>query len=65
MASRNNLARTYQDAGDLSRAIPPLEATLADREQVLGADYPMARTAGRNVKAAIERMKAGQEGIRG
>ncbi|MFD1543568.1 tetratricopeptide repeat protein [Nonomuraea guangzhouensis] len=39
LASRNDLAHTYQWAGDLDRAIPLLNATLADCERVLGPDH--------------------------
>ncbi len=40
LASRNNLAYAYQDAGDLGRAIPLYEQALADRQRVLGEDHP-------------------------
>ncbi len=40
MASRNNLAATYQDAGRAAEAIRLHERTLADRERVLGPDHP-------------------------
>jgi Tetratricopeptide repeat len=30
----------YRSAGDLGRAIPLFEQTLADRERVQGADHP-------------------------
>ncbi|MEU6151496.1 tetratricopeptide repeat protein [Actinosynnema sp. NPDC047251] len=40
MGSRNNLAAAYESAGDLGRAIPLYEATLADRERVLGPGHP-------------------------
>ncbi|MFM9816309.1 tetratricopeptide repeat protein, partial [Streptomyces scabiei] len=36
LISRNNLASAYQAAGDLGRAIPLLETTLTQREQILG-----------------------------
>lgn len=35
LSSRNNLAGAYQSAGDLGRAIPLYEQTLADRQRVL------------------------------
>ncbi|MEU8364740.1 tetratricopeptide repeat protein [Nonomuraea sp. NPDC048882] len=44
LISRNNLAGAYEAAGDLGRAIPLHERTLADRERVLGADHPTTRT---------------------
>jgi hypothetical protein len=34
------LAGAYESAGDLGRAIPLYEQTLADCERVLGADHP-------------------------
>ena len=40
LATRNNLANAYQDAGRAADAIPLYELTLADRERVLGADHP-------------------------
>jgi Tetratricopeptide repeat len=40
LSSRNNLAYAYRAAGRLDQAIPLYERTLADREQVLGADHP-------------------------
>jgi hypothetical protein len=39
MRSRGNLASAYQAAGDLGRAIPLHEATLADCERVLGPNH--------------------------
>ncbi|ACZ86211.1 hypothetical protein Aros01_09398 [Streptosporangium roseum] len=39
LASRNDLAHTYQWSGDPGRAIPLLKATLADCERVLGPDH--------------------------
>ena len=40
LATRNNLANAYQDAGRTAEAITLHEQTLADRERVLGADHP-------------------------
>ena len=40
LATRNNLAVAYLDAGRTAEAITLLEQTLADRERVLGADHP-------------------------
>jgi hypothetical protein len=37
---RNNLAGAYESVGDLGRAIPLFEQTLADRTRVLGPDHP-------------------------
>ncbi|MFF3617517.1 FxSxx-COOH system tetratricopeptide repeat protein [Streptomyces sp. NPDC002580] len=39
LASRNNLASAYREAGDLDRAIPLSQQTLADAERVLGEDH--------------------------
>ena len=40
LASRNNLARAYQDAGRLDEAITLYEETLEDRVRILGSDHP-------------------------
>ena len=40
LAARGNLAYAYQAAGDLGRAIPLYEQTLADYVRVLGTDHP-------------------------
>ncbi|MEU5664874.1 tetratricopeptide repeat protein, partial [Streptomyces longwoodensis] len=40
LISRNNLAHAYRAAGDLGRAIPLYEATLARSEQALGDTHP-------------------------
>ncbi|WP_328613259.1 tetratricopeptide repeat protein [Amycolatopsis sp. NBC_00355] len=40
LISRSSLASAYRVAGDASRAIPLLEAVLADCGRVLGADHP-------------------------
>jgi hypothetical protein len=47
--SRANLAFAYQSAGQLDRAIPLFEATLAECERVLGADDPMAQAVRSNL----------------
>ncbi|MFF3951512.1 tetratricopeptide repeat protein [Streptomyces sp. NPDC001902] len=39
--SRNTLASAYQSAGNLSRAIPLFEQTLADMVRVLGEDHSL------------------------
>jgi hypothetical protein len=38
--SRNNLAYAYKSAGDVGRAIPIYQQTVADAERVLGPDHP-------------------------
>ena len=55
LTARNNLARAYQAAGDLGRAIPLYEQALAERERVLGADHPHTLTARNNLAAAYWR----------
>ena len=52
LGSRNNLAAAYQAAGDLGRAIPLLEQTLADSARVLGADHPQTKIVRGNLAAA-------------
>ena len=52
--SRNNLAGAYESAGDLDRAIPLYERTLADRERVLGPDHPDTLTSRNNLAGAYE-----------
>src|SRR6185437_3840325 len=52
LRSRNNLALSCRDAGDLGRAIPLLEQTLADCVRVLGADHPDTLRSRNNLAAA-------------
>jgi hypothetical protein len=52
LGSRNNLAYAYGAAGDLGRAIPLYEQTLADRERVLNADHPQTKLVRGNLAAA-------------
>ena len=54
LTSRNNLAGAYQSAGDLDRAIPLYEQTLADRQRVLGADHPDTLTSRNNLAYAYQ-----------
>jgi len=54
MASWNNLAAAYRDAGRVAEAIPLHERTLADRERILGPGHPNTM-ASRNNLAAIYR----------
>jgi hypothetical protein len=51
LASRSNLAGVYE-AGDLGRAIPLYEQTLADSMRVLGADHPQTKLVRGNLAAA-------------
>ncbi|MFC9610388.1 tetratricopeptide repeat protein, partial [Streptomyces sp. NPDC056938] len=43
----------YQAAGDLDRAIPLMEATLAQREQILGDTHPDTLTSRNNLAGAF------------
>ncbi|MEU1805532.1 FxSxx-COOH system tetratricopeptide repeat protein, partial [Streptomyces sp. NPDC019937] len=54
LSSRNNLAGAYGAAGDLGRAIPLYEQTLADRIRVLGEDHPSTLTSRNNLASAYE-----------
>ena len=49
LTSRSNLAAAYQAAGRLDEAIPLLELTLADFEQVLGETHPNTLTSRNNL----------------
>ena len=60
--SRNNLAYAYASAGDLGRAIPLFEQTLADRERVLGLDHPDTLSSRSNLARAY--WSAGDLGAR-
>ncbi|MCZ0211400.1 tetratricopeptide repeat protein, partial [Streptomyces sp. UMAF16] len=44
----------YRLAGDLGRAIPLFEQTLADRVRVLGEDHPNTLTSRNNLAGAYE-----------
>uniref|UniRef100_UPI0009FC97B4 tetratricopeptide repeat protein n=1 Tax=Herbidospora sakaeratensis TaxID=564415 RepID=UPI0009FC97B4 len=52
LSSCNNLAGAHRAAGDLGRAIPLCEQTLADCERVLGAEHPTPRAVRGNVLPA-------------
>ena len=52
LVSRNNLAGAYEAAGDLGRAIPLYEQTLADSVRVLGADHSQTKLVRGNLAAA-------------
>ena len=54
LASRNNLAFAYQDAGRLEEAIPLFERTLADSEQVLGETHPNTLGSRNNLAGAYQ-----------
>ena len=51
---RDNLAGAYQAAGDLGRAIPLYEQTLAGRQRVLGEDHPDTLTSRNNLADAYQ-----------
>ena len=54
LASRNNLASTYRDAGRLDKAIPLYEQTLEDSIRVLGTDHPSTLTSRLNLADAYQ-----------
>ncbi|MEO3859689.1 FxSxx-COOH system tetratricopeptide repeat protein [Acrocarpospora sp. B8E8] len=54
LSSRSNLAAAYRAAGDLGRAIPLFEQTLADCERVLGGDHPDTLASRNNLAGAYE-----------
>ena len=49
LASRNNLAYAYRDAGRLDDAIPLFEQNLEDRTRILGPDHPDTLTSRNNL----------------
>jgi hypothetical protein len=55
LSLRNDLAGANYSAGDLARAIPLLEQTLADRERVL-ADHPGESARGANRASPTTRL---------
>ena len=54
LGPRNNLARAYRAAGDLSRAIPLYEKTLTDSVRELGADHPQTLISRNNLADAYQ-----------
>ena len=52
LTSRSNLAGAYEAAGDLGRAIPLYEQTLADCVRVLGEDHPTSALVRDNLTSA-------------
>ena len=54
LASRNNLAGTYRDAGRLDKAIALYEQTLEDSIRILGPDHPDTLTARNNLAGAYQ-----------
>ena len=54
LASRNNLAGAYQEAGRLDEAIPLYEQTLEDRTRILGPDHPHTLASRNNLAYAYQ-----------
>jgi hypothetical protein len=52
LATRNNLAIAYQEAGRTAEAITLHEQNLTDRERVLGSDHPHTLTTRNNLASA-------------
>ncbi|GAA4966101.1 hypothetical protein [Nonomuraea thailandensis] len=53
LASRDNLACVYRSVGDLGRAVPLFEATLAAASGCWAVATPMARIVRGNLEAAV------------
>jgi Tetratricopeptide repeat len=51
LTMRNNLAAAFLDAGRTAEAIPLLEQTLANHEQVLGVGHPNTKVVRENLAA--------------
>ena len=54
LASRNNLAYAYQDAGRLNEAITLHKQNLKDRTHILGPDHPDTLTSRNNLASAYQ-----------
>ena len=54
LASRNNLAGAYREAGRLDEAIALFEQTLEDRTRMLGPDHPSTLTSRNNLASAYQ-----------
>jgi tetratricopeptide (TPR) repeat protein len=63
LASRNNLALAYRDAGRAAEAIPLHERTLADRERILGPDHPETLASRNNLARAYRAADRAAEAI--
>jgi hypothetical protein len=57
LTSRNNLAYTYQAAGEVGLAIPLFERTLADCLRMLGGNHPLTKTVRANLEASNKRTR--------
>ncbi|WP_443048613.1 tetratricopeptide repeat protein [Streptomyces sp. HUAS 31] len=60
-AGNSGESGAYESAGDLERAIPLYEATLAQREQVLGYTHPSTLTTRNNLAHAREAAETVQQ----
>jgi len=63
LASRNNLARAYQDAGRLDEAIPLYKQNLTDTENLMGPIHPHTLTARNNLAQAYHDAGRFQDGL--
>ena len=54
LASRNNLAYAYRDAGRLNEAIPLFEQALTDRTRILGPHHPDTLASRNNLASAYQ-----------
>jgi tetratricopeptide (TPR) repeat protein len=54
LATRNNLAAAYQDAGRTAEAIALYQQNLTDQERVLGSDHPYTLRTRNNLAAAYQ-----------
>ena len=63
LASRNNLAGTYRDAGRLDKAIALYEQTLEDSIRVLGPDHPSTLASRFNLAGAYRASSRLEEAI--
>ena len=63
LASRNNLARAYQDAGRIDEAIPLYKQNLTDTENLMGPIHPHTLTARNNLAQAYHDAGRFQDGL--
>ena len=63
LASMNNLAVAYHEAGRRSEAVKLFEKTLAAYERLLGSDHP-GTVASRNNLAAVKHISGNKKGNR-
>jgi hypothetical protein len=60
LASRNNLAVAYREAGHLPQALPLFERTVTDLERVRGPDHPDTVTSRGNLADAYGKRAGGR-----